>query len=70
MGTRWNAKPIEWIEDADGCHICTSHALDEEGYPRKRFRGQHRPMARIVWTQERGEIPDGMCVSNHREIPQ
>ena len=65
-------KSIEWVEDVSGCHICTSHRRTTRGYPTypaKWFRGKDWLISRIIWTQERGEIPEGMWVLHKCDNP-
>jgi len=59
-------KEIAWIVDQNGCHICTSHVRDTNGYPtfcRAEFDGRkHIRIHRYIWVIRFGPIPKGMCI--------
>lgn len=58
-------REIEYAEDANGCHICTSHKKDR-GYPMitaKVAVGRRRiSVARFVYLKKHGSIPAGLVV--------
>ncbi len=63
------ATPIKYIINEDGCHICISHALDKDGYPRI-FRGKDKRMSRYIYSLLHGEIPPGMIVMHTCDNPR
>jgi hypothetical protein len=56
-------KNLAWIREGD-CIRCTSHALDNRGYPRMRRGGNPIRIARWILIRRHGYIPTGM-VSRH-----
>ena len=50
-------KKLTWIVDARGCHLCTSHALDKDGYPRVMLHGVNTRAHRIVFMRTTGCMP-------------
>jgi lambda repressor-like predicted transcriptional regulator len=55
------AKKISYRTNKKGCHICTSHRPNLQGYPTIR-RGKLVRMNRFVWEKTNGPIPKGMLV--------
>ena len=53
------AAKIEYYIDENECHICVSHALDKDKYPRVHRYGKDLRMSRYIWS-----------LANHQEIPQ
>lgn len=48
------------FEDAkNGCWVCTSHTNSNKGYIYKLYGGSMKPLHRLVWKINYGEIPDG-----------
>lgn len=43
-------KEITWSVDENGCHNCTSHYIDYDGYPKIRKWGNQRPMHRVIYS--------------------
>lgn len=62
-------KEIAWVEDENGCWICNSHCRNAHGYPLKSFRGKSWLMHRVIYTQKRGKIPEGMFVCHTCDNP-
>jgi hypothetical protein len=58
-------KPVEYEVDEQGCHICTSHALDFRKRPKMKWGGKVRPVAEMVYIQQVGPIPDGYEAACH-----
>ena len=44
-------------------------ARNAQGYGRRGFRGTNWHAHRVAWTEQRGEIPEGMCVLHHCDNP-
>ena len=64
------AVAIEYFINENGCHICVSHALDKDGYPRVHRFGKDRRMSRYVWQITNGcEIPKGMLIMHTCDNP-
>jgi DNA-binding XRE family transcriptional regulator len=62
-------KPITWEVSENGCHICTSHPKDKNGYPKlKMFRKAVRAN-RLIYKNNFGEIPDGLFVLHKCDNP-
>ena len=57
--------PIQWIEQGDGCWICTSHKAGNNGYFRIRRGNVKVALHRFIYEQCFGEIPAKMEV-RHR----
>jgi len=55
-------RPIEYVEDENGCFICTSHKPDMDGYPRIMIDYKLIRMNRFVYNQSNGDIPAGEVV--------
>ena len=55
-------KEIAWSVDVDGCHICTSHRPDTNGYPQFKRDKKSVRLSRYVWAQANGPIPEGKHV--------
>lgn len=58
---RWQnrPRPITWVREGD-CIRCTSHKLDNTGYPRMRRNKERETIARRILTRRLGKIPSGM----------
>jgi hypothetical protein len=52
-------KPIRYHTDMNGCHVCTSHFLNRQGYPVITVANQHTTVARYLYSLKHGEIPRG-----------
>lgn len=68
-GHKSNTKAIEWIVDANGCHVGTSHMKDKDGYMKVQRKGKCYHAHRYVYIQEHGEIPDGLVVMHTCDNP-
>lgn len=61
-------KPIMFVVDDNGCHICTSHCLSGHsskspaGYPTIQIRKRKWRMNRYIYFSIYGEIPEGLVV--------
>lgn len=62
-------KPIQIEVTPSGCHICTSHVLDKDGYPKIFRDGQTLRMSRYVYEQNFGKIPDGLVIRHKCDTP-
>ena len=62
-------KKIEWIEDKNGCFICTSHKKDKNGYPRIRDRYKNVGVHKYIYEECYGEIPSGMIIRHKCDNP-
>lgn len=56
------AKPIAYAIDEKGCHICTSHACNGDGYPYVHLGGKYWRLSRYTYTEYKGVIPEGMVI--------
>ncbi|MCL4551395.1 MAG: HNH endonuclease [Bacteroidetes bacterium] len=64
------ADPIKYQINTNGCHICVSHALDKDGYPRVYRHNKNWRMSRYVWSQfNNREIPEGYLVMHTCDNP-
>jgi hypothetical protein len=53
-------RKITWGVDGDGCWICTSHKLNDKGYPQCK---QEKLVAKRMWIEKNGPWPEGKsCV--------
>lgn len=59
-GKREN-KDVVWVEDGVGCWICSSHEVNEKGYPACK---ENRLVAIRVWVEKNGEWPEGSVCSH------
>ncbi len=67
----FQAVDIKYYINENGCHICKSHAVDKDKYPRVHRRGKDKRMGRYVWaTINKQEIPDKMLVMHTCDEPQ
>jgi hypothetical protein len=62
-------KPITFVLDGNGCHVCTSHQRGRGGYPRITQRGRRIPLSRFLYGQLVGPIPDGLIVRHTCDNP-
>jgi len=64
-----NARAIYYYVDEDGCHICTSHRKDRDGYSRVDRFGKEWQMHRYIYYLKYGEIPDGIVIMHICDKP-
>lgn len=55
-------KPITWIVNDNGCWECNSHPRDARGYPHIGRDHKVLKIARVVYQQLHGDIPNGMVL--------
>ena len=70
---RWPAqkKPLQWKEDASGCWNVVSHAPNKKGgYPCHYIQRTKIRLARWLWEELFGVIPEGMEVCHHCDNPK
>lgn len=61
MTSNRKRKKIEFAINGDGCHVCTSHAING-GYPYAKINGKNIRLHRLIYTQTHGEIPASMII--------
>jgi hypothetical protein len=59
-------KPIEFIIDDKGCHLCTSHSHAGGNYPKITKKGI--ALHRFVYEQKFGKIPNGLVVRHKCDV--
>jgi len=52
-------KPLVFETTTDGCFVCTSHKVNQDGYFRKNWGGKLEMFHRVMWQHHHGEIPEG-----------
>lgn len=55
-------KEIKFKVGKNGCHICTSHCVDEEGYVTCTREGKRRPIYRHIYRFYKGIPKKGMVI--------
>lgn len=51
-----NSHPVEFVVSDTGCHLVTSHKLNQDGYFRKMFKdGKARMYHRVVYEETYGK---------------
>lgn len=64
-------QPIKYYINDNGCHICISHALDKDNYPRVHRNGIDKRMSRYIYAIVNDvEIPKDMCVMHTCDNPR
>lgn len=59
------SKPLSFSINSKGCLVCTSHALNQDGYWRRQFkRGKAVMMHRWSWEEVHQKIPEGYEVDH------
>ena len=58
-------KPVTYIEDENGCHICTSHALDADGYPCVTKNDKKHHLHRVLFEESTSTSLDNLMVVRH-----
>lgn len=61
-------KPIEFIEDSNGCFLCISHAKRSDGYISYQFNGKMVPLHRYMYEECFGKVPDGFVVMHKCDV--
>jgi len=61
-------RKIEYTINEKGCHICTSHKVNKDGYSRMKLKGKSVLIHRYIYKQNYGEIPDGMVVRHKCDV--
>ena len=56
-------KIITWIENENGCWICTSHKGTKAGYPFYNYNGKRTTMSRYIYSKYYGELPENVIVN-------
>lgn len=64
-------KKITWEVNEKGCHICTSHAKDKDGYIcyRNKHNQKSSKLHRYLYEEKFGEIPKGMVLRHSCNEP-
>lgn len=62
-------RKIAYEETSTGCHVCTSHSRDGDGYPRIFNKGKRYRMGRYIYMQNFGAIPKGLVVRHTCDNP-
>lgn len=58
-------RPITFLRNANGCHICTSHKPGNHGHP----RNKQGLITRQVFLANNGNLPSDMCVLHKCDTP-
>lgn len=58
----YTRQSIEFIVSESGCHICTSHRKDRDGYPIISVNQKDCRLSRHTWAQNYGPIPTGSVI--------
>ena len=64
-----SSKEIILEQRDNGCLECVSHAKDDCGYTRVRYKGKHNRLFRVVYEMQYGEIPKGMVIRHKCDNP-
>lgn len=72
-------KGVVYIVNADGCHICTSHAPGTHGYPSVWKDGRNQNLHRVLYEERHGKLPEGalvrhtcdnrLCINDAHHVP-
>ena len=62
-------KEVQWVEDENGCHICTSHHRNVGGYAKMSVNGKKVTIHRYLYEQNFGEIPNNVVVRHKCDNP-
>lgn len=60
---------IEWIENENGCFICTSHKGTKQGYYNLRRNKRTLKMHRVLYEELFGKIPEGLVIRHKCDNP-
>lgn len=55
-------KTVEYRIDENGCHICTSHKTNSDGYPLANYGGVLWRLNRRIYHEANGDIPKGIVI--------
>jgi HNH endonuclease len=55
-------------EEVNGCHICTSHTTDSNGYPQVGINRKRWQLHRYVYTLHNGSIPEGLVIRHTCDV--
>ena len=69
MANQYNRKPIEWVENKNGCYECVSHHKNNDGYAKIRMKGKMIFLHRYIYEECFGFIPEGMIVRHKCDNP-
>ena len=61
-------RPITYVVDENGCHICTSHAPNTHGYPKLSVNNRSRNMHRVLYEEAFGEVPEGIVIRHRCDV--
>lgn len=62
-------KNIKYEINENGCHICTSHYRDKDGYPKIMVRSKLVSISRYLYELHYGKIPKGMVIRHKCDNP-
>lgn len=62
-------KEIQYVLNENGCHICTSHARDKQGYCHIRRDGKTYKLHRWIYEQKHGTITRGKVIIHTCDNP-
>lgn len=54
--------PIVYLEDENGCHICTSHRINQDGYAMCGWGSKGQGLHRAIYEQTYGKLEKGLVV--------
>ena len=63
-------KNIKYIINEKGCHICTSHYKDKDGYPKIMNHSKLVNISRFIYEKYYGKIPKGMVIRHKCDNPE
>ena len=65
-----HCKEIVYIVTKTGCHECTSHKLNRDGYPSIFYKGKVCPMSHYIYEKYNNiEIPEGLIIRHTCDNP-
>lgn len=62
-------KAITFTIDEKGCHICTSHHINKDGYPCVWKDGRNQNLHRVLYEERHGTLPVGVLVRHTCDTP-
>lgn len=62
-------KPIEYYINENGCHICTSHKPNKDGYPYIHIDGRNMSVHRYIFEKAYGRTPLGIVIRHRCDNP-